>query len=328
MNIGPTADLLSLNFVIQQMQQAVKMAVPGYAGGFNMKFYFGVISFHTFHWAGIQWTAELLWSHLLWVGIALAIALLAALFFTRFDPAYERPKRVARFVAAALPEASQEMAVSVLAHSHLTPLLAQHRGWRWTSVLGSEVRLMVKGVPWWWLLGAAALSALCLFLPFDVARLYLFPVTWLWSLPVWSAMGNREAHHHTEQLVFSTAHPLVRQLPIQWLAGVLIALLTASGMFAHFAIMSDWPGLLALGVGAVFIPALALTAGVWTGTSRLFEVVFIVLWYIGAINHVPVLDFMGVTGTAIAMHIPLAYGIAAIVLLFLACVGRQRHSQV
>jgi hypothetical protein len=326
-NTGPTGDLLGLNFVLQQMEQTVKGAVPGYAGGFDMNIYFGVTSFHTFHWAGMQWTGELLWSRLLWVGVALAIALLAALFFTRFDPAYERPKHVAKFAAPALPEASQESGVSVLAHSQLTPLLAQNRGWRWASVLVSEVRLMVKGVPWWWLLGAAALSTLCLFLPFDVARLYLFPVAWLWSLPIWSALGNREARHHTEQLVFSTAHPLVRQLPMQWLAGVLMALLTASGMIAHFAIVSDWPGLLALGVGAVFIPALASAGGVWTGNSRLFEVVFVVLWYIGAINHVPVLDFMGVTGAAVALRIPLAYGCAAVALLFLACVGRQRQLQ-
>jgi hypothetical protein len=183
-----------------------------------------------------------LWSRLIWVGIALAIALLAALFFTRFDPASERQKRSARLGTAAL--------------------LAQNKEWRWTGILVSEVRLIVKGVPWWWPLGAAALSARCLFLPFDIARLYLFPVAWLWSLPTWSALGNREARHHTEQLVFSTAYPLVRQLPMQWLAGVLIALLTASGMIAHFAIMSDWVGLGALGVGAVFIPALALVGGV------------------------------------------------------------------
>lgn len=69
-----------------------------------------------------------------------------------------------------------------------------------------------------------------------------------------------------------------------------------------------------------------LASGVWTGRGRLFEVAFVVLWCLGAINHVA-LDFMGVTGTAIAMLIPLAYGIAAVALLFLACVGRQRQFQ-
>jgi hypothetical protein len=98
-------------------------------------------------------------------------------------------------------------------------------------------------------------------------------------------------------------------------------------MIGHFVIMSDWPGLLALGAGAIFVPALALASGVWTGRSRLFEVAFVVLWCLGAINHVAALDFMGVTGAAIAMRIPLAYGIAAVALLFLACVGRQRQFQ-
>ena len=37
------------------------------------------------------------------------------------------------------------------------------------------------------------------------------------------------------------------------------------------------------------------------------EVVFVSLWYIGAINHVPVLDFMRATSTAVAMRILLVY---------------------
>ncbi|HEV7235395.1 MAG TPA: hypothetical protein VGN15_04380, partial [Ktedonobacteraceae bacterium] len=148
-----------------------------------------------------------------------------------------------------------------------------------------------------------------------------------WSLPIWSILGNREARHHTEQLVFATTHPLVRQLPMQWLAGVIIALCTASGMMAHFVLMSDWSGLLALGIGALFVPALALAAGVWTGNSRLFEVVFVVLWYVGVINHVAVLDFMGVTHTDVALRIPLAYALVAAVLLLLAFVGRGRQLQ-
>jgi hypothetical protein len=70
-----------------------------------------------------------------------------------------------------------------------------------------------------------------------------------------------------------------------------------------------------------------LAAGVWTGNSRLFEIIFVALWYIGAINHLQALDFMEATGTAVAMRIPLAYMLVAIVLLLLAFVGRQRQLQ-
>lgn len=331
-NVGPAIDLLGSNFPIQQMQQGVKAAVPGYDGGFNYGTRFGTASFRTFQWGGIQWTGAVQLSRLLWVGVAFVIALLAALFFSRFDSAHNRQRRSIKSIPQSLfPVTDQEIQGLALAQVHLTPLPAQQWAGRWLAILTSEIRLLFKGVVWWWFVGAAALIALCLFLPFNIALAYLFPVAWLWSLPIWSALGNQEARHHTTQLIFSTAHPLMRQLTMQWLAGVMVALLTASGMIAHFILISDWSGLLALGVGAIFVPALALASGVWTGNSRLFEVVFVVLWYIGTINQVAVLDFMGVTsvtGNALAMRIPLAYGIAAIGLLFLAFIGRRRQLQV
>lgn len=295
-NIGTMSDLLGINFPLQQMQQGVKAVVPGYDGGLNIGTRFGTASFHTFQWGGIQWTSEVLLSRLLWVGVAFAIALLAALFFTRFDASSERQRHTVKPVPQTLfPATAQESSAPglTLSRTHLIPLPAQPSAGRWMAILVSEMRFLLKGVAWWWFPGAAALIGLCLFLPFDIALGYLFPVAWLWSLPLWSALGNREARHQTTQLIFATAHPLARQLPMQWLAGVVIALLAASGMIGHFVIMSDWPGLLALGAGAIFVPALALAAGVWTGNGRLFEVVFVALWYIGAINHVPVLDFMG-----------------------------------
>lgn len=329
-NVGPTEDLLGSNFTIQQMQMGVKAAVPGYNGNFDYGTRFGTTLFHTFHWAGMQWTQEVLLSRLLWAGIAIAIALCAALFFSRFDPARERQKQSSKKTAAQelSPVSEQEVPLPLHARLHLTSLPAQKRGLAWGTVLVGELRLLLKTVPWWWFIGAMALIILCLFLPVDVARGYLFPVAWLWTLPIWSGLGSREARHHTEQLIFSTSHPLVRQLPMQWLAGVIIALFTASGMIGNLVYLGNWPGLLALGIGAVFLPALALAAGTWTGNSRLFEVIFVVFWYIGTINHVAALDFMGATNTASTLQIPLAYALAAAILLCLAFIGRRQHLQV
>lgn len=327
-SISPAMDLLGSTFPLQQMQQGVKAAVPGYNGTFNYGTRFGTAYYHTFQWGGIQWTGELVLSRLLWLGVAFAIAVLAALFFPRFDPVDTGQKLAIKLVPQQLfSSLDRDIPVHVPAQVHLTPLSGQRDRWRWIAMLVSETRLLLKGVVWWWFAGATALVALCLLLPFDVARGSLFPIVWLWTLPLWSSLGNREARHRTTQLVFSTAHPLRHQLPMQWLAGVTIALLTASGMIAHNLLLSSWSNVLALSIGATFVPALALAAGIWTGNSRLFEVVFVVLWYIGAINHLPALDFMGTTDATIAMHIPLLYGIVATVLLFLAFVGRRRQLQ-
>ena len=40
-----------------------------------------------------------------------------------------------------------------------------------------------------------------------------------------------------------------------------------------------------------------LASGVWSGTSKLFEILYMAIWYIGPLNHVvPELDFIGTTG--------------------------------
>ena len=43
----------------------------------------------TFRWEGLDWTREIILGRLFWLGVGLGLALLAALFFRRFDPARE-----------------------------------------------------------------------------------------------------------------------------------------------------------------------------------------------------------------------------------------------
>ena len=67
----------------------------------------------------------------------------------------------------------------------------------------------------------------------------------------------------------------------------------ASGAALRFVIDGDTIGLLALLSGALFIPSLALASGVWSGTSKLFEILYMVIWYLGPLNKVLGLDFIG-----------------------------------
>src|SRR3984957_12535184 len=53
----------------------------------------------TFQWNGIPWTLELILARLSWIAVALALALLAALLFDRFDPSKERSRRAASALA-------------------------------------------------------------------------------------------------------------------------------------------------------------------------------------------------------------------------------------
>jgi len=50
--------------------------------------------------------------------------------------------------------------------------------------------------------------------------------------------------------------------------------------------------------GAIFVPTLALACGAISGTSRFFEIVYLVLWYVGPMNATPGVDFAAVSGLA------------------------------
>jgi hypothetical protein len=138
---------------------------------------------------------------------------------------------------------------------------------------------------------------------------------------IWSAIGNREARHNVQQLTFSSALPLWRQLPAQWIAGFLITLVMGSGAALRFVISGHTPGLLAFLSAALFIPSLALALGVWSGSSKPFEIIYVTLWYLGPLNKVPGLDFIGANSAGSpGFYIPLS-----MMLIALAFLGRARQ---
>ena len=87
--------------------------------------------------------------------------------------------------------------------------------------------------------------------------------------------------------------------------------------------------LLALVAGAVFIPSLALSLGVWSGSSRLFEITYLLLWYLGPLHPfgMPHLDFMGATDASLSVGAPASFALCAAILLGAAALGRWRQLQ-
>jgi hypothetical protein len=77
--------------------------------------------------------------------------------------------------------------------------------------------------------------------------------------------------------------------------------------------------------GAVVIPALALTLGVWIGSSKAFEVIYVLWWYLGPLHssEMPALDFMGISTSDYGP----AYLLLSAILVLLAVIGRGRQIQ-
>ena len=323
-------DLVGAGFVQKSVQESAGQ-LQGYSGGFSFQIGpHGGESFDTFVWNGFHWSASEIAARMLWFGFAFAVLVVAAALFDRFDPSRGVFRRFAwrRKPAAGAEEigSSEEMAAATAATAatHLTPLAVGAGGNRFATVLTAELRLMLKGRSRWWLLVALGLLIGSFAAPAGEARGKVLAFAWLWPVLIWSAMGTREAQHATGPLIFSSARALERQLPAVWMAGTVLALVTSAGIGVRAVAARDWIHVLAWIGGAMFIPALALALGVWSGTSKLFEGIYTAWWYAGPAQPTPALDFMGATPN-LSAHVPGMYLLATIVLLAVAAAGRRRQ---
>jgi hypothetical protein len=282
-----------------------------------------------FVWEGIDWSPAMLGGRLLWILVAVALAFVAALFFDRFDPSRgglrRRPAAGTANGGAFEAGPAGQPATASAPHVTLTPVPAGAPRSRFLGVLRAELKLALNGLRWWWWIGAAGLFIATLAAPLDAVRQIALPLAWIWPILVWSPLGTREPRFDTGGLLFSAPRPLLRQLPATWMAGVLLAMLTGSGAAIHFLAKGDLAGVGAWLVGALFIPSMALALGVWSGTSKLFEALYLAIWYIGPLNHTPAFDYMGATNHGLAQGMPVVFLGAAALFAAAAVAGRKRQ---
>jgi hypothetical protein len=283
-----------------------------------------------FPWLGLQWSLDVVLSRLGWLLAAAGLALVAALPFDRFDPARrmgrKQPRRAARSVRKQESESRIEMR-SAISVDHLFSAARNERksGYAFWRLLWAEFRLLVKGQAWLWWLGAGGLLVAQLVAPLEIVRVHLLPVAWIWPLLVWSAMGCRDRLFRTEALVDSVSRPIFRQLPAAWAAGAVLVATTGAPGLARLLMAGELSVAGAAATAILFVPSLALACGAWSGVPRLFEVVYLVIWYAGILNGVWFLDFIGASDEAIVAGTPLAFTMASPGLVALAVLARRRR---
>lgn len=331
----PQFDIFGIGLPLSAMLKAAGIANPNLNLGNNS---IGPVPvslagpLQTFSWEGLQWTVPMITNRLFWIMPAIAIALLASLFFNRFDPSQDRRRKeieekqednqVEEIKSTLSPVDSEDVTSSTTIR--LMPLVSIQRRYSFLNALLAELRILRGELSWWWFLVAIALVIAGVVASTEIAQRYLLPITWLWPILIWSRMGTREARHHTQGLVFSNSHPIAYQLPTTWLTGVIVTALTGSGVAINLLRAGALTNLTVWIVAVFFIPTLALALAVWSRDSKLFEIVYLTLWYFGPLKQMlPQLDFMGTSDQAVAAGITTAYLVATLLLLITAIVGRH-----
>ena len=318
---GPVpVDLMGMGVIHDSMTQSLLQQYP--EADLKTMFSFGYYrdaaeQLKTFRWDGVTLTADLLARR---AGLVLGSAVLvagAALPFGRFDPSpawwvqmgagpaspepdpSESPSEASATVPAASPDAS--LSDGIISSPSLGPL-SSPRAFRPLRLFVAEGRRALRQRSWTWRLGALALIGAGLWWPSSPG---LLVVAWLWPMPLWSDLGVRETVARVEPLVATSLYPRAQRVAA-WAVGATAALALGAG---PILLGGHWRAL----VGVLFVPALGLAAGRLSGTPRLFEVVYLVLWYVGLANQQAALDYGGVAQAPPATLV--GYSLAAVGLL-------------
>ncbi len=313
---GPVpVDLMGMGVIHDSMTQALLQRYP--EADLQTMFSFGYYQdsaeqLKTFRWDGVALTADLFARRAGLILGSAALAAGAALPFGRFDPSpawwaqmgaglsdlYEDASTSTTAGTSPAATASPEAPTAErTAHSASLGRLSAARSLRPLRLFLAEGRRALRQRSRTWQLGALALIGAGLWWPSSTG---LLVGAWLWPMPLWSDLGVRETACRVEPLVATSLYPRAQRVAA-WAVGAAVPLALVAGpllLGGHGRAL----------VGVLFVPALGLAAGRLSGTPRLFEIVYLVLWYVGVANQEAVLDFGGVAQAPLATL--LGYGLA------------------
>lgn len=324
--IYSSQDMFGISPIITKLSSEANARLPHNEGGHTSGISPLKGDLLTYDWNGIHWTIQMFLERYIWLAAAVVIVTVASIFFHRFDltrSAKINKKRKPNEFEKAEPHIKPVHRNDI--EIKLTPYTNTQGQSSYIKTLAMELRLMLKGLRLWWYLIALVMIVLGLVLPMESVLEFVFPLTWVWSVLIWSAMGTNETYYRTHQLIFTAMHPVRNQFIVLWLAGIIVAYLTGSGAMIHFLVAGEWERVTAMAVGGLFIPTLAVALGIWSGNGKLFQLVFMIMWYLGPLNKWDVMDFMGSSQQALDRGVYPYYLLATIILLMLAVIGRVRQ---
>jgi hypothetical protein len=292
---SPWLDLLGFQAVVDALQDsATRLGHDAGFEGFSLSIAAEMPELTRLGFPPVEVDASFVASRAAWIACGLLIPLLAVP-WTTWVPAERgtlRPHaRVARERASPVP-ATEASGGGFL---HLPTCAVKLGRPRLAPLVGAELRLMLRGWPWWWYLGVAALWVAASIAPAAGVRAVVLPLCALWGALLWSPLGNRPRRHAMEELLAAIPGPVVRPVLAGWLAGVAAAAALFAGVLLRWLASGELASLAVLVSGILLLPAVALALGELSGVPKTFEVAFVALWYVGPLNGVPSLDFLGVT---------------------------------
>lgn len=125
----------------------------------------------------------------------------------------------------------------------------------------------------------------------------ILPAVMLFGALVISSLGQRERSHGTQDLIVNAPLLMKVQYPAMIFAGLvffsalsvpsLIRLIASEQLYSFGLLMA----------GYFCIVSAAILLGTLTRSNKMFEILFVIVWYMGPVSHLTYFDFIGVDQT-------------------------------
>ena len=237
----------------------------------------------TFVWQGVEPSFADLWGALPFMMISLISLFIAYLCFDRFSQSTITKSKQASWLNRKLLSK-----ISPLLDSCFTALT---KHFAFTQLMYLEIKLLTKGLSSYWFIGLLVLNIMQLTVDKPLLTSLILPLSWLWCMLVISQLGQFEKQSGTQEIIKYSQQSSIYQTLACFVGAWTLLVIASLGSVIRFTFTFEWLLLLQILIATVFTVALAYICGTVTGTRRMFEGLYPLLWYIGLIQSMLYVDF-------------------------------------
>jgi hypothetical protein len=323
--VNPYLDVFSVSTAMADISKSLAVIHPDWNGNSGSGLIIRELpaQISVFEWEGMHWDLSIIGPRLFFMGSSAILVLLAALGFNRFDTTKIRKQKTRKTKFFGKKDSAIETNYIPSGIKLKDAVLPKSR-FSFFPLLKAELKMMLKGNTDLWKVFTVVFFILSAFTPLSFAYIVALPLLWFFQTLLLSKLGSREITNRCDEYIFSFPHPLLRQLPATLTASTLYMSIVALPVIIRLVILGDFYGVVAVLVGALFIPVTAITFGIVTKGSKLFEVLFAMTIY-ASFNGIPFLDLIGSIEASRELGMAYYFFGSSLGLIVLAFIMRKRH---
>ncbi|GAA0077439.1 hypothetical protein UT300005_18170 [Clostridium sp. CTA-5] len=193
------------------------------------------------------------------------------------------------------------------------------------NIILSEIKIMFSSCNLWWYSAIILFSIGVFFAKGETLYRFLIPIMWILPIFIWSKLGTIYTNFNMEDYLFTYKNYRKFQLYNSVIAGILFTIMINISIIIKFILLKNFLGVIYILIGIFFVNTFGMLMGNITKNSTAFEIIYIILWYVGMLNGLTSLDFLGLTKIAVSKHIPIMYLVVGIILLITSIIIKNNR---